>query len=45
MAAAGTSAFHDVVIGDSGPYPALPGYDDATGIGTLDVANAIARIG
>ncbi len=44
-AAFGTPAFHDVVLGDTGPYPALPGYDYATGIGTFDVAQAVARIG
>jgi subtilase family serine protease len=43
-AARGTNAFHDIVLGDTGPYPALPGYDYATGIGTFDVAKAIARI-
>jgi subtilase family serine protease len=44
-AARGTTAFHDITVGDTGPYPALPGYDYATGIGTFDVAQAIARIG
>jgi subtilase family serine protease len=44
-AARGTTAFHDIVLGDTGPYPAAPGYDDATGIGTFDVARAVARIG
>jgi subtilase family serine protease len=43
--ARGTTAFHDIVVGDTGPYPAAPGYDYATGIGTFDVAKAIARIG
>ena len=38
-------AFHDITLGDTGPYPALPGYDLATGIGTLDVASAIRTIG
>jgi hypothetical protein len=28
-----------------GPYPALPGYDLATGIGTFDVARIISAIG
>jgi pseudomonalisin len=36
----GTAAFHDVILGDTGPYPATPGYDLATGLGTFDVANA-----
>jgi pseudomonalisin len=40
----GTSAFHDVTLGNTGPYPAAPGYDLATGIGTFDVANAEALI-
>lgn len=43
--AAGTAAFHDITLGDTGPYPALPGYDLATGLGTLDVAKAIRTIG
>ncbi|HLH46993.1 MAG TPA: S53 family peptidase [Acidimicrobiales bacterium] len=38
--ALGTAAFHDVTLGDTGPYPALPGYDLATGVGTFDVAKA-----
>jgi pseudomonalisin len=37
---AGTAAFHDITLGDTGPYPALPGYDLATGNGTFDVAAA-----
>jgi pseudomonalisin len=40
----GTSAFHDITLGNTGPYPAAPGYDLATGIGTFDVANAEALI-
>ena len=44
-AASGTTAFHDITVGDTGPYPATPGFDYATGIGTFDVAKAIARIG
>jgi pseudomonalisin len=43
--ALGTPAFHDIVLGDTGPYPATPGYDLATGIGTLDVAQAVKTIG
>jgi pseudomonalisin len=38
--AQGTAAFHDVELGDTGPYPATPGYDLATGLGTFDVAQA-----
>lgn len=41
----GSAAFHDITLGDTGPYPATPGYDLATGIGTLDVAQAIKVIG
>lgn len=43
--ALGSAAFHDVTIGDTGPYPATPGYDLATGIGSFDVARAIQTIG
>jgi pseudomonalisin len=31
--------FFDVTVGDNQPYPATPGYDNATGWGTPDVAN------
>lgn len=31
--------FYDVTLGDNQPYPATPGYDNATGWGTPDVAN------
>jgi pseudomonalisin len=41
----GTAAFHDIVLGDTGPYPATPGSDFATGLGTFDVAKAISVIG
>jgi subtilase family serine protease len=44
FAANGTAAFHDVVLGDTGPYPAAPGDDYATGIGTFDVAQAATLI-
>ena len=40
----GTSAFHDITLGDTGPYPATPDYDLATGIGSFDVAKAQAVI-
>jgi pseudomonalisin/xanthomonalisin len=43
-AASGTTAFHDIILGDTGPYPATPGYDFATGLGTVNVAAAIATI-
>jgi pseudomonalisin/xanthomonalisin len=41
----GSAAFHDIVLGDTGPYPATPGADFATGLGTFDVAKAISVIG
>jgi subtilase family serine protease len=44
-AAAGSPAFHDIVVGDVGPYPATPGWDYATGLGTFDVRAAVANIG
>ncbi len=37
---AGTAAFHDVTLGDTGPYPATPGWDYATGLGSFDIAQA-----
>jgi subtilase family serine protease len=40
----GTAAFHDVTLGDTGPYPATPGYDLATGVGSFDVAKADSLI-
>lgn len=40
----GTSAFHDITLGDTGPYPATPDYDLATGIGSFDVAKTQAVI-
>ena len=43
-AANGSAAFHDITLGDTGPYPATPGYDLATGIGTFDVAKAVTLI-
>jgi subtilase family serine protease len=44
-AAHGSAGFHDVTLGDTGPYPALPGYDLATGLGTFDVARMVTAIG
>ena len=41
---AGSAAFHDVVAGDTGPYPAAPGWDFATGLGSFDVAKAVATL-
>jgi hypothetical protein len=40
----GTTGYHDVVLGDTGPYPAAPGYDLATGMGSFDVAQMNARV-
>ncbi|HEX3805342.1 MAG TPA: protease pro-enzyme activation domain-containing protein [Gaiellaceae bacterium] len=41
----GKTGFHDVDLGDTGPYPATPGYDLATGMGTFDIAQMAAAIG
>lgn len=41
----GTVGYHDVTLGDTGPYPATPGYDLATGAGSFDVKAMDARIG
>ncbi|SHJ91543.1 S53 family peptidase [Alicyclobacillus tolerans] len=35
----GSDGFHDITLGDSGPYPATPGWDFATGLGSFDVSN------
>ncbi|GEM_PF-891916 len=43
-AAAGTSGFHDVTLGDTGPYPATPGWDYATGNGSFDIGQMIKQI-
>jgi hypothetical protein len=32
-----TSGFHDISLGNSGPYSATPGWDYATGLGSFDV--------
>jgi pseudomonalisin len=44
-AKAGSAGFHDIILGDNGPYPALPGWDYATGLGTIDVSQMNAIIG
>src|SRR5579884_3901362 len=44
-ALAGTNAFHDVTLGDTGPYPALPGWDYATGNGSFNIGGMIGAIG
>ena len=36
--------FHDVVLGSNGAYPATPGYDYTTGLGSWDVAKLSAAI-
>jgi subtilase family serine protease len=36
------SAFHDITIGSNGAYPAGPGYDLVTGLGTPDIANLVS---
>jgi kumamolisin len=35
------SQLHDITVGDNGFYPAGPGYDMSTGVGTPDVYNLI----
>ncbi len=37
-AACSTPGFHDIMLGDTGPYPAAPGWDYATGCGSFDIA-------
>jgi pseudomonalisin len=37
-----STAFHDIELGDNGLYPAGPGYDLDTGLGTPDIAKLIA---
>ena len=37
-----SSAFHDIVLGANGLYPAGPGYDLVTGLGTPDIAKLVA---
>lgn len=41
----GSAGYHDIVLGDTGPYPATPGYDLATGMGSFDVAKMETAIG
>lgn len=38
------SDFYDVTVGDNQPYPATPGYDNATGWGAPDVANLMQNL-
>jgi pseudomonalisin len=41
----GSAGFHDVTLGDNGPYPATPGWDFATGLGSFDVSPMNVLIG
>ncbi|WP_054969345.1 S53 family peptidase [Alicyclobacillus ferrooxydans] len=41
----GTAGFHDITLGDNGPYPATPGWDFATGLGSFDVSQMNNLIG
>jgi len=36
--------FHDITTGDNGYYPAVPGYDDASGLGSFNAANLYADL-
>ena len=36
--------FHDIVTGKNGHYPAVPGYDDVTGLGSFNGANLLADL-
>jgi pseudomonalisin len=38
------ASFHDIVLGSNGAYPATPGYDYTTGLGSWDVAKLSAAI-
>lgn len=42
----GTAAkdFHDIVVGDNYLYPATPGWDFTTGLGTFDIAAVNAKL-
>lgn len=44
-AKSGSSGFHDVTLGDNGPYPATPGWDFATGLGSIDVSLMNSLVG
>ena len=39
-----TKGFHDIIVGDNVPYPALPGYDYDTGLGTFDVQQLVYNL-
>lgn len=36
--------FHDVTLGSTGAFPAMPGWDYATGLGSIDVARLSAAL-
>jgi hypothetical protein len=36
-----TPLFHDITIGTNGGFPAVPGYDLVTGIGSIDAWNLV----
>jgi hypothetical protein len=36
----GTTYFHDSIFGNNSFYVAGPGYDDVTGLGSVDIWNA-----
>lgn len=40
----GSAGFHDVILGDNVIYPATPGWDYTTGLGTFDIARMNAVI-
>jgi hypothetical protein len=40
----GTSAFHDITVGNNGAYSATVGYDLCTGIGTPNVASLVQSL-
>jgi pseudomonalisin len=41
----GSVGLHDVTLGDNGPYPATPGWDFATGLGSIDVSQMNKLLG
>lgn len=41
---AASSTFHDITVGTNGLFPATPGFDETTGLGTPDVAKLISAL-
>lgn len=39
-----SKGFHDITLGDNGPYVATPGWDFTTGLGTFDVTQMNSQI-